>query len=49
MTLKMVSFLTPAELNAASEHVGASSQWDRLKVLSALVAAARHPVAASEP
>ena len=36
-----------SELNAASEQVSAPGRKDRLKVLSTLVAAARHPAAAS--
>jgi hypothetical protein len=45
---KSLSLLFEAsELKAASEQVSASGQRDRLKVLSALVAAVRHPVAVS--
>ena len=45
---KSLSLLFEAsELKAASEQVNALGRRDCLKVLSALVAAARHPAAAS--
>ena len=44
-----VAIVRTSELNAASEQVSAPGRKDRLKVLSTLVAAARHPAAASEP
>jgi hypothetical protein len=42
-----VAIVRTSELNAASELFSASGQRDRLKVLSALVAAVRHPATAS--
>ena len=42
-----VAMVRTSELNAASEQVSASGRRDRLKVLSALVAAACLPAAAS--
>jgi hypothetical protein len=42
-----VAIVRTSELKAASEQVSASGQRNRLKVLSALVAAVRHPAAAA--
>ena len=44
-----VAIVRTSELNAASEQVSAPGRKDRLKALSTLVAAARHPAATLEP